>query len=245
MVLARGSFPPLPFRSLSCKSQQPAIAEIAARLGGNLTTHVGHVVGGDDVAGTPNPAPVNPSGDRGHDHSGGDYGRPLFRSVATLDFNGGAFDLAGWHPAPRAHQKDHPATAGGTTTRETHTGFFALWVPPCDPQPDVGAYAWLGVGCGITLTATALGAGDTASVLVRNVTRGAPATEVGVSIGGALTSSPAELWAWSDADAERLPVTPGRMNLLQVSTSVVRAAGGSARGCTLRLDSLELGVYSS
>lgn len=245
MTLARGSFPPLPFRTLSCRSQQPAIAEIAARLGGNLTTHVGHVVGGDDVAGTPNPAPVNPSGDRGHDHSGGDYGRPLFRSVATIDFNGGAFDLVGWTPGPRAHQKTHSATAGGTTTRELHTSTIAVWVPPCDPQPEVGAYAWLGVGVSINLTATALGASDTAAVLVRNLTRGLPVTEVSVGIGGALTSSPAELWAWSDANAERLPASPGRMNVLQVSTSVTRAAGGSSRGCTLRLDALELGVYSS
>lgn len=243
MVLARGSYPPLPYPMLALRSQQPAIAEIAARLGGNLTTHIGHIVGGDVVVGTPNPAPLNPSGDRGHDHSGGYYGRALHRTVAALDFGGASYDPAGFDAAPSAYRSGHAAVGASTTTVALVSQPIHVWCPPCDPTPGVGAYAQLAVTARFDCESTALISGDAAFLRVVQATNGAPSAVVDVPFDTQPTST--GFYNAFSTSTSKLPMAVGRMNTLVLSTVVTRTGSGSARGVTLRLDSLDLGVYDA
>lgn len=241
MTLARTSYPPRMLYHADTRSQAPCVAEIGALLGANLTTHKGHSSGGVLIGDTPNSAPLNPSGDYGHDHSGGEYGRAIFRSIATLDFGGGAYG-SNMLVGPRAYAVEHEAVAASVPTL-VGGGTFRIWVPPCDPAIGVGAYAALASLSLVEIVSTALRAADVVTLQLLQVTPRAPSAEVSIELDGD-PSSTGYLQGTSDA-GELLPTLPGAFNTIQWRILVDREGAGSPRGALFRLDDLELGVFST
>jgi hypothetical protein len=242
MSLMRGSFPPLPFPMTKLSSQQPATADIALRLGSNTNMQAGHVDGGQQLASEQNPAPRNPSGDYGHDHSGGQFGKPLFRSVAVLPLVPN-YDASNFLPGPAAVRHEHGNAGASIATRVGGTP-LQVWCPPCDPQRDVGAYAVLSVSARIEVETTALISGDTLKLVVIQATPGGPITEVEVPVADGSLTSTGYLRMTSDIRDVAVPMAVGRMNTLSISTKLTRTGSGSSRGATFRIDAVELGVYS-
>lgn len=244
MSLARTSYPPRMLSALDTRSQAPCVAELGLQLGANLTTHKGHASGGVLIGTTPNPAPLNPSGEHGHDHSGGEYGRPRFISIATLDFGGGAYEsgLTDFLAGPRAYKTEHGAVPADVPTL-VGGGTFRLWIPPCDRAHGVGAYAALGIMGAIEIEATALRAADVVTLELVQATPGASGAVASVICTGD-PSSTGWLAVLSGSDA-LLPTVPGKMNAFYWHTKIDRENAGSSRGAELRLDSLELGVFST
>lgn len=242
MALAQGGFPPLPFPMAQLSSLEPATTDIALRLSANTNTQAGHVAGGQQLAGEQNPAPRNPSGDYGHDHSGGHFGRPLFRSVATIAL-GADFD-SGFLSGPAAVRHDHENAGAGVATRVGGTP-VQVWCPPCDPQRDVGAYAVLSVSARIEIEGTpSMISGDAVKLIVIQATPGGPVTEVEVPIADGDVTAAGWLRMTSNLRAVAVPMAVGRLNTLAIATKIERTGSGSSRGATLRVDSIELGVYS-
>lgn len=244
MPLVRSSWQPLPLVMEKLSSQQPGIAEIAARLGANTNMHAGHAVGGDLLAGEANPAPVNPSGDYGHDHSGGDFGRPLFRSLATIGLGaGGSNDTANMLLGTAAVRHEHESVGASVDTRVGGPP-VRLWCPPCDSQQDVGAYAAISVAARVEIESTNLISGDVLFLRVLQATPGFGGVEVDVPLSsGSILST-----GWirmQSTSLTRLPMAVGRLNTLQLSTVIERTGSGSARSATVRVDAVELGVYST
>ncbi len=244
MSLMRGSFPPLPFPMKLLSSQQPATADIALRLGANTNIQAGHIDGGDQLAGEQNPAPKNPSGDYGHDHSGGNFGVPQFRTVAALPL-ASVFDSSGTGmlASPAAVRTEHDNAGASIATRVGNTPLH-LWCPPCDPQRDVGAYAVLSVSARVEVEATSLISGDVVTLVVVQSTPEGPTTEVEVPVADGDVTATGWLRMTSNLREVAVPMAVGRMNTLSIATKVARTGSGSSRGVTLRVDSVELGVYS-
>lgn len=234
---------PWPARPLAFEDVQnakPTVAEIASGLSSNIALLEGYVTGGEDVGQGPNLAPVNPMGDRGHDHSGGVHGRALFRSVATLHLGeyGGAFssDLA--RQLSNGAHFTTGSKPGGTTDKIRTGDPLAIWVPPCDKT--FGAYVNLAVAGLLWIEATTLGASDTFDMQVTTDHGDGGNRAVDFSI-----SSPNSTGMREFRSGNLLTVRPGQFNPLNFIYSVVRAGGGASRGIEGGVIELELGVFES
>lgn len=245
MTLAKTSYPPRMLSQLQTRSQQPCVAELGLQLGANLTTHKGHASGGALIGTDANPAPVNPSGDIGHDHSGGEFGRPFFVSIATLDLAGGigaSDDSVNVITGPSTTRVVHAAVAADIPT-VVMGGVLRLWCPPCDKAISTGAYAALAAMARIDLEITALRAADVITLQLRQGTPGLPGATASIVLTGSTTATGIQV-AIAGSDA-LLPMLAGAMNTITWSILIARENAGSARGATLRLDSLELGVFTT
>ena len=242
MTIITARWPPTPVPYARGQNEEAGLAELLMQTAANTASIVGHTVGGQRLVDADNPAPINPSGDFGHDHSGGEFGRPLFRSVASISFAPvvSSTYLAGPARSVRLHVTD----MAGSATNQSNAPQVLVWVPPCDAK--VGAYVWLGVAAALNLEATALVSGDAIEFVVRSRHPRLAALE------GAerrlTVSSPTSTGSkvvTSSTSADRLRVVPGAMNPIELLARVVRTSGGSNRGCRLRVDELELGVHST
>lgn len=181
-------------------------------------------------------APLNPSSEPGHDHSGGHFGKPLFCTVASLNLDGPQTHGTGVLYPQRFRFINIENAAGGTTTNAAMVSPTFIWVPPCDATD--GAYINLGISARVDLTTTTLTASDVLTAYFK----------VGDDEQGFVVSGPNSTGVKNLASSntsERVSVRVGAVNRVEVRATVVRAAGGSSRGCKLDINELELGVYST
>jgi hypothetical protein len=249
MSTVRTTWPPYPTLHSRSQNLEPLENEVVRNPAANLTLIEGHINGAERVGNIANPAPLNPSGDRGHDHSGGDFGTPLFRSIATVNVDGGetySSNIAGTtYPNTLClFQYFSPATLEpgkeGAISSTSH--LFHPWVPPCPPE--TGAYQNLSV-CAVMTSDGALGASDLVWLRITNQHRllrkpagDYPFMRLAISSPGA-----SGVRTDSSGSAERLLTVPGSINPLKCELEVTLDGGGSARAPYFQLLHLELGVY--
>jgi len=219
---------PVPY--IRAKNGQPGYSELLTTPAANAATLADWVDGLGTYGG-----PLNPSSEPGHDHSGGHFGKPLFCTVASLSLDGPQGTTGVLYPQ-RFRSITIEDDAGGTTTNETMVSPTFIWVPPCDATD--GAYVNLGISARVDLTTTTLTASDVLTVFFK-----VGEDEQGFVVSGPNTTGVKNLA--SSSTSERVSVRVGAVNLVEVRASVVRAAGGSSRGCKLDINELELGVYST
>jgi len=235
---------PWPARPLALdagQNAQPAVAEIASGLASNNALLAGHVVGGESVGDGPNLSPINPMGERGHDHSGGIFGRARFISVASLTF--GRFDGEGVVSTQLGAQPPSVAFTtgsepGGTTDKIRLSAPIPIWIPPCDSR--LGAYLDVAVIGTVWNEVTTLTGSDSGTI------------EVITDFGDGGNRTVEFLWpapsipgVYTFQSGNLLRVRPGKFNPLNIVYTVTRGAGGVARGISGGVLELELGVFES
>lgn len=245
MTTLSARFPPTPLGYARGQNLEPGLAELVQQSAGNLATLKGHTSGAALIGGIPNPAPVNPSGDYGHDHSGGEYGRPLFRSVASMTFDNGSLGSAIASSVNEGPVFTLLSIADGADSTTTRSGTypFWIWVPPCDPDPAVGGYARLGVAFRLRVFSSALIAGDTATL--RFWRRDPLSTGQVVQTLSISTPETTGVKATDGGTSTLVSVRPGAFNEINVQVEVVRTTGGSSRGADLYLLEAEFGVWKT
>jgi len=223
-------WPPYPVPYTRAQNGQVGYSEILSNAAGDAATIADWV----DGLGLYN-APLNPSSEPGHDHSGGHFGKPLFLTVASLSLDGPQGTTGVVYPQ-RFRFITLEDDAGGTTTNAAMLGQTFIWVPPCDLT--TGAYANLGISARVELTATTLDASDVLTVYFK-----VGEDEQAFVVTGPNTTGVKKLA--SSSTSERVSARVGAVNLVEIRAKVERAAGGSSRGCRLDINELELGVYST
>lgn len=241
-------YPPTPRPYASGQNLEIGLAELIQQSAGLGATLEGHTNGSGLVVGVANPAPRNPSGDFGHDHSGGEFGRPLFRTVATVTFDDGAtFNatpiLGGTKARPFV-----PDGADGTTNRGAQVSRW-IWVPPCDPVN--GAYVSLGVAVALYASGSNHAdvssgpiSGDVVTLRVWRRNEGSQGQVVAEFTIGTPTVTGQKFVESSDAST-RLTMKPGALNEVVFELEMARTTGGSTRGFDAWLLEAEFGVYES
>lgn len=248
MTIASQRYPPTPVAYRKGQNLEPGVAELMQQSAAMCATLDGHTQGSGAAAYA---APVNPSGDLGHDHSGGEHGRPLFRSLATVTFDDGrSFNTSpvlfgkvaidGWF-----YVRD---SIPESTNKSAHPASVYVWVPPCDPVE--GAYLRLGLAVSLWLAplspvAGISGppiAGDTVTLRVWRRTEDQIRQVALFPITSPAT--PGARYVESEL-ASRLFVEPGAWNELVFELEMERGAGGSDRGLNAWLLEAEVGVYES
>jgi hypothetical protein len=232
-------------RKTALQANSDALADVPRGLAANTAWLHGHTIGGDMLdTDTPNVTPRSPMhGRRGHTHTGGVDGRPLYQTlaVASLGDNSHTSGL-------RAHGvtlgKIYAASVNpDTIIRGKIPAPILCWIPGCDPGLDVGSYAFVGVAMQIEGYVDAnLGASDTLSITIRNTTETSVASST-FDVG--ITASP---WSGtfsfvSDATAERVATFPGRMNRFEISWVFTTVGGALLRTIGVEIQTLEFGVY--
>jgi hypothetical protein len=230
MSTTHSRWPLYPVPYARAKNGQPGYNDLLASPAANASTLADWVDGLGAYG-----APLNPSSEPGHDHSGGHFGKPLFCTVASLSLDGPQGTTGVIYPQ-RFRSITLEDGAGGTTTNATMVSPTFIWVPPCDPSD--GAYVNLGISARVDLTTTTLTASDVLTVYFK-----VGEDEQGFTITGPNSTGVKNLA--SSSTSERVSVRVGQVNLVEIRATVVRAAGGSSRGCRLDFDELELGVYST
>lgn len=231
---------PVP-RSMT-RNNKDALAEIIRTLAGNVATMHGHLNGGATLdADTPNPAPLNPgSGLRGHDHSGGIFGRPLFRSVASWALD--THESYSSNITPQQTPTEFSFEAEADAELNTVTPITLMgWVPGCDPSD--GAYQNMALRVLWFVSATSgARAADRLDVRIANDLIPGVVTRLGVT---GLNSTGSKIGESASSADERLFVVPGALNPLRVSLQLITNATAGTRQITARLIALEVGVYST
>jgi hypothetical protein len=178
-------------------------------------------------------APLNPSGDHGHDHSGGYFGRAMFVSVASMTLNAPQGTTGVIYPE-KYYYLLLPLGAGGTTS-QTDGVAVPLWVPNCDRN---GAYANLAIRIRANVVATTLTASDTLQVIAK-------LNDASYTFSVSSPNTTGTRYLASASTSQLIPSIPGAVNNLHCNAKVVRASGGSSRGCTINIEEVELGVYQT
>lgn len=244
----RGAWPPFPLPKTTMQNLEVGIVEVLRVAAVDTALITGHTFGDTELAsGVPNAAPLNGHGEPGHDHSGGEWGRPFYRSLATMcldNFN--TYDSAGFEsgPAPFAH--GHENAAGGDTTSIPGSWEVPIWVPPCDPEN--GAYRELGIHLTFNVSVTSLVAADKIIWRFKQETPGMRTprgTTIRASLQGTGYNSTGQYTLSSSGAASRILMLPGAMNVLSLQSDIVRDSGGSSRAATFQLIDLEFGVYET
>lgn len=167
---------PWPFSHLlvdEVKSSRPATANVARTLAGNVALAQAMTAGGDLVDGAPSIAPMMGHGTRGHDHSGGAGGAPLFRDIASVPLGGGDTlrDLSFITPGSGFVFTGIPSQPASTMSQPVSIAIPrpALWIPPCSSD---GAYVDMRVRMSLQMNSIGgpLFAGDSLLVNVFNET---------------------------------------------------------------------------
>jgi hypothetical protein len=226
-----------------CRNNYPAISEFMRSTSGNVATLLGWVYGGGEIYGSDvtNPAPPSPGhGLRGHDHSGGVHGRPLYRSVATVTLMTGA-EVAGAANVSSGEDESliqFASVAASSTSTLPQGDRFVVDVPGCDEGP-LGAYSVLGVTVlAYVQVATNVAALDAFKLVIRNETTDHSVTIEDTSV---TTTGLAVL-----RSAASLVMAVGQPNLVHIeSASLVTVAGGVSRTLDVALMALELGVFDT
>lgn len=236
---------PWPFSHLltdEVKSSRPATANIPRTLAGNAALAQGMTIGGNLVDGAPSLAPLMGHGYRGHDHSGGAGGAPLFRDVVTVPLGGGATSAAGEF-TPVGGYVWGPTTAqgGGVTSALTTATLLPrprLWIPPCAQD---GAYheLYLRVTARLSASTGTLLSGDSVVIIALNLHPEMQAESNRADIvvtGGAGTRS-----AISETPMRFLPGVPNPLRfILRFETAV----GGGDRAPVFSWWSISAGILS-
>lgn len=240
MTKAIGGWPLLSPQTRHTWANRDAIADVARQLAANALQMYGHVQGGDLLAeNTPAPASMqNPgAGVLGHDHSGGLWGRPLYRDIAT--FCGDNHDNLG---SVETNSSPWVFTAVSLPAAEESQVFFAdfaVWVPGCQPGRDVGAYNSLAWNAKVWISvATNVVTADELHVVLQNKHPGAT-NEQQLEI----ANPAAATFRVNASDDERLTVVPGEWNRLRLGIDYNPSGSGSARSLTLVVQDLQLGVF--
>jgi len=179
-------------------------------------------------------APLNPSNEPGHDHSGGYFGKPIFSTVGSTTLHGAQGETGVIYPA-KFYQIYVENAPGGSTTIDTEPS-FPVWIPNCDLAD--GAYALVGVRLRVNMIATGLGASDTLDLTVHIAKN-----EYTFSVASPNTTG--VQYIGSSSAAERVATVPGAVNNVYLSATATRAAGGAVRGCILNIYEIEFGVFST
>lgn len=241
MTRTIGLFPPAHLGLARVQNGAPGLADIPRTLAGNSATLKGLISGGATVGSAnaaPNPTPRNWSGDFGHDHSGGYFGRPLLRSIATVHLG----QIAASSIAGATLDEVQPPTAGADATTRSLVRGPSVWVPPCDPH--CGAYRELGVTIRVEIVSTSLEAGDVLTVGVIDYTTTARERLARADLVILDRDSTGVRVAESGAGA-KLRAIPGALNSIGFLVSISRDGTAGDRTATVRLLDLELGVFES
>ena len=245
-------FPPYQLATDDARSDEDLLSEKLAVTAGNTATLWGYVTNVEDFADDQgNPCPPAPgTGAPGHDHSGGYYGRPLFRSVFTLNLN--VYDEAGFTSvgADLAYQRSswgirRTNIGVGLTAKAGHgsreMSIVPVPVPGCCPLR--GAYNALAIMADWEWDdAHSLNSADTATLRILNLTTG-HAIEFDVDPDSfsmqRFQSDP------SDDPSTLLLMAPGRLNMITAEMVVTLDSGGTSRDAIGYLTALEGGVVET
>jgi hypothetical protein len=230
-------WPPYHLLEVTTQSGRPAVAEIPRVLAGNAALYRGHTVGGALVDGATNLSPYGGHG-KGHDHSGGEMGEPLFHTLASAALNDGFTPSGGllwtlggillW-TTPQIG----PSTDGAVVRYSEPV--IPLYVPPCQSS---GAYhelslrfsAQLSAGAGVILS------GDNFQLWWRNLS--APPGD-----GSVVTWTLTGPEGYKSARLDGLVCIPGQINLIVLDSVQYRtAAGGTTRRPNLSIYDVSLGI---
>lgn len=247
MTKLTSRWPPVPLPYARGQTAEPGLADLMSVDAACLMTLHGHTVGGEmlgNSSDTPNPAPINPAGEYGHDHSGGWFGKALFRTIATTTFDDGAtFNSAEIAGGVHYGAIDVANAAGSENNFGTLPRRFFAFVPPCDPVD--GAYRELGIHITARLIVTALDASDSLIIQAWRSSEGSfdPILDK-ADFTLSAPNTTGEKTAASGATTT-LRVIPGAVNYFGLRVRVERVAGGASRGCRIELQEIELGVYET
>jgi len=223
-------------------NNRPLLAEIPRTLSGNVATMIGWTYGGGSIRGTTegNIAPFAPGhGQRGHDHSGGVHGRPLYRSIATTSFGGGseAESITWLDGSDQTQLLFFNIPASSSAYLQTGFAPWPIWVPGCDPGP-LGAYQYLGVTIlGQIETATNM---QTADALIFDVENSATGSLLQVSDSSITTTG------LFTARAAGLVTRPGTYQTISIPrVRLQTTATVATRTLAFGLMGVEVGVWST
>lgn len=247
---------PNPMANSLLQNNGEARADIIRNTSATVAWVVGYVNGGDTLdSDTDNTAPRSPMhGLRGHTHTGGDDGKALFRTVASVTFDDHQTLSANverqlivpitaeWEPRPASSPVSPPAyDPGDGTGKYVPIGpLVPIWVPGCDARQ--GCFLQMGWRAHIDVRAnTNVAAGDVLTMRISNLTTDAFAED---------TTSGLNTSGWnsslnSDADSKRISCLPGQWNVFQLSGELVADATAGTRDLIVALTALELGVYET
>lgn len=248
MTIVSQRYPPTPVAYRRGQNLEPGLAETVQQSAALCATLDAHVQGVTSIAA--HAAPVNPAADLGHDHSGGEHGRPLFRSLAAVTFDDGrTFNRSPVLPGKGSldgaiHVRD---SLPGATNRSAHTASAWLWVPPCDPAE--GAYLRVGLSVSLYLAPLQFQAGISGppiagDVVTLRVWRAVEAATYPVALFPISNpNAPGPLQFSTGGPAERLHLQPGAWNEILFQLQMRRGPGGGERGLNAWLLEAEVGVY--
>jgi len=250
---------PVPILKLSrVQNGSAAVSEVIAHTAGGTLTMIQHINGEAGLANEVIRSPRNPSGEFGHDHSGGYFGRGLFRSVASVCFDNFSH-LDPTHVLGNGQSLEIVTPQDGdSTTTDSLSGIDVnIWIPPC-PQGADGANRGAYIDLGVVVhgsydhdggTAGML-AGDVVDIVIvprhyaydgENDSNGVSIECLSLPVGTpeatqdeVLTSGPSTRLDW---------VRPGAFNPLRILLRATRTTGGGERLAQFRLDGVEFGVY--
>ncbi len=243
MAKITGSALPAGLPNVTTENDAPALADVPAIFASDLAAIYGAVSGADSIASnTENPAP-SINGRKGHDHSGGYGGRPIFRTVYTLVGDIGEDSTDKISKNGQGLLIDWPISGYTIGPDEsivwTLPTRFVVYVPPGDSSFTYGAYAYLGIGVIVANTRTGgAKAGDTQYIRIVNETTGA---EVDLSMTANVTTVQN---LESTGSGDRLAMRVGAANILSVAVYYVAdSTAGSRSGTDPIVKGLELGVH--
>lgn len=231
MSTVHSRWPLYPVPYTRAQNGQPGYSDLLTTPAANAATLADWV----DGLGTYG-ASLNPSAEYGHDHSGGDQGKPFFRSVFSSQMTATASSAyKGSDLLVFMDGESATGYADGVTNNGKSITKISFWVPPCDPVN--GAYNQLGISAKITTTASTLVSGDAVYLVLRNV--GTQQTAK-IDVGGVSGT-----FHIQSGVSTKMICTQGRHNVIEIDHEVTRGGTGSVRYWAGRLDELELGVYST
>jgi hypothetical protein len=229
-------WPPFHLLEATTQSGRPAVADIPRVLAGNAALYRGHTVGGVLVDGATNLSPYGGHG-KGHDHSGGEMGEPLFHTLASAALNDGLT------PGGTRFTTEGGASSWVGTSIPPDTDdliislvepVVALYVPPCQSS---GAYHELSLRFTAQLISRVgtIASGDQLQTWWRNLSAPPGDDEVTITIIG-----PA---GFKSARLDGLLCVPGQINFIRLDRVQFRtAAGGANRRPRLSLYDVSLGI---
>lgn len=239
MSTITGPWPPSQLPTERAKHGEPLLADVVRVPAANVALYEAHTMGKDTVGTTPSTTPLNGAGTRGHDHSGGEFGRPLFRSIYTTSLDdGGNVSSNIVSSGERPGRVIISGDAGDDVVAQMNQPLF-VWVPPC---PAGGAYDNVAVYCVIKHDSTSLDAADDLKIRLRNEF---PGYQRSCVFDLSETSTSAQRVGTS-GQTERLELLPGIVNPVRVEYELDLAASPSgSRSATIDILQIEIGVYES
>ena len=218
------------------------LADIPRILSGNALAQYVHTFGNPDIDADTRALDSmrSPSGAFGHDHSGGNHGRPFRRSVFSYSRN--YRDNLGTSNSEEynANLKQYSTTMTDVYFSETAPDFLtksssssiAAFVPPCDVR---GAYNELSFSAKFFKIFSAnVNASDDITLTVENITTGSKSAFTGASL-----SSSSYLIRDSN---DLLACAQGQINRFRFSMTYTPIASGSARSIRVAMTELNLFV---